>query len=197
MTNQILNKKDLTSLLQLLSESLAIKLPDRSWRFVVCGGSALNALDLIQRYTKDIDVIGEVNDNTLSSFFIDDSFGEIIRKIAAYKNLPPDWFNTGPQGYLHTGVPDGLYERLTWISYGDNLKIGYISRTDQIYFKLYASVDRGGYHSEDLLKLHPDQNELIAAGHWVLQQDVSAGFRELLVSMLEQIGFSDVAKLFK
>jgi hypothetical protein len=47
MANQILNKKELTSLLQLLSESLAIKLPDRSWNFVVCGGSALNALELI------------------------------------------------------------------------------------------------------------------------------------------------------
>jgi hypothetical protein len=98
---------------------------------------------------------------------------------------------------LQTGVPEGLYERLTWISYGDNLKIGYISRTDQIYFKLYASVDRGGYHSDDLLKLHPDQNELIAACHWVLQQDVSFGFRKLLVSMLTQIGFADVAKIFK
>ena len=197
MTNQISNKKELTSILQLLSESLAIRFPDRSWSFVVCGGSALNALELIERNTKDIDVIGEVKNDTLSSFVTDDGFLEIIIKIAKYKNLPKDWFNTGPQGFLHSGVPDGFYERLSWISYGRNLKIGYISRTDQIYFKLYASVDRGGYHTDDLLKLKPGRKEMMAACHWVLQQDVSLEFRGLLVSMLEQIGFANVGTKFK
>lgn len=197
MTNQISNKKELTSILQLLAESLAIRFPDRCWSFVVCGGSALNALELIERNTKDIDVIGEVKDDILSSFVIDKGFLETINKITKYKDLPKDWFNTGPQGFIHSGLPDGLYERLCWISYGSNLKIGYISRTDQIYFKLYASVDRGGYHTDDLLKLKPGRKELINACYWVLQQDVSIEFRGLLVSMLEQLGFANVGTIFK
>lgn len=197
MTNQISNKKELTSILHLLSENLAITFPDRSWSFVVCGGSALNALELVERNTKDIDVIGEVKNDILTSFVFDDCFLEAINKIAKYKNLPKDWFNTGPQGFLHSGLPDGIYERLSWISYGSNLRIGYISRTDQIYFKLYASVDRGGYHTDDLLKLKPKRKEMIDGCYWVLQQDVSLEFRNLLVSMLEQIGFADVTTIFK
>ncbi len=55
----------------------------------------------------------------------------------------------------------------------------------------------GGYHTDDLLKLKPSRKEIIDACYWVLQQDVSMGFRELLVSMLEQLGFSNVATIFK
>ena len=84
-------------------------------------------------------------------------------------------------------------KRLTLKKYGKNLSIGFISRHDQIFFKLYASIDRGGYHVDDLIKLKPTEKELLYACKWVCEQDTSKAFAILLQSMLKQIGFKDVA----
>ena len=95
---------------------------------------------------------------------------------------------------METGLPEGLLERLVWKEYGPSLSIGYLSRIDQIYFKLYASADRGGYHVEDLFKLEPTKEEVLKAALWCKGQDVSEGFAVILCSMLEQIGFKDVSQ---
>ena len=48
----------------------------------------------------------------------------------------------------------------------------FTGRFDQIHFKLYASVDRGGYHIEDLRALSPSHDELEAAARWAMTHDV-------------------------
>jgi hypothetical protein len=181
------------SILTLFGERLNITFPGEQWKFVVCGGTALQALDLITRTTKDIDVIGIVRFGTIAFAELTPLFLEQISLCARIFDLPGDWFNTGPEGYIKSGLPEGLIERLTWKEYGHNLSIGYISRIDQIFFKLYASVDRGGYHVDDLLALQPTENELAAAARWTCEQDPSEGFSTLLRSMLHQLGFDDVA----
>ena len=100
----------------------------------------------------------------------------------------------GPQSYLETGLPEGLLARLTWKTYGPALQLGFISRYDQIHFKLYASADRAGYHVDDLLLLKPTFDEIVAASQWCLAQDVSEGFRVIFISMLRQLGFHKEAE---
>lgn len=132
MTN--LNSKNLESVLLLLSERLALVMPGQRWDLVVCGGSALNALNLVSRTTKDIDVIGKMVNNKVCFASFDDLFKEQIIICSELLNLPVDWLNTGPESYLKTGLPSGLVGRLTWRQYGHCLRIGYISRIDQVFF---------------------------------------------------------------
>jgi hypothetical protein len=189
-----INRNNLETILGLLNDRLAIVFPEKKWNLVVCGGTALNALNLVSRTTKDIDVIGILSDNRITYANFDALFLEQIALCASVFDLPPNWLNTGPELYIKSGFPEGLIMRLTWKSYGESLNIGYIGRIDQVYFKLYASVDRGGYHVDDLLALEPSEQELVNAGKWACEQDPSEGFKTLLHSMLKQLGFENVAR---
>ncbi len=189
-----LSQENLEEILHLLGERLSLTAPEKRWNLVVCGGAALAALNLVQRTTKDIDVIGQFTDDQVEYADFDSKFIEQISIISESLNLPADWINTGPESFIQSGLPQGLLKRLTLKKYGENLTIGFISRYDQIFLKLYASVDRGGYHVDDLIKLNPSEKELLDACKWVCEQDTSEEFAVLLKSMLKQIGFSDVAK---
>ncbi len=95
---------------------------------------------------------------------------------------------------MKSGLPDGFINRLTKRTYGPSLNVYYISRLDQIYFKLYAADEQGGYHTDDLLGLDPTENEIRAASRWVLTQDVSENFRLILKDFLSKKGFDEIAR---
>ncbi len=95
---------------------------------------------------------------------------------------------------MDLGLPNGIETRLVKRNYGNHLTVYFISRTDQIFFKLYAAVDRNDYHVQDLLALHPTENELEEAARWVLTQDVSQEFRSILKDFLIKHGYGLVAK---
>jgi hypothetical protein len=78
--------------------------------------------------------------------------------------------------------------------YGEYLTIYFISRIDQIHFKLYAAVDRGEYHVQDLHTLEPTREEIERAAKWVITQDVSDVFKLLLKDFLEVQGYGTVAE---
>jgi hypothetical protein len=101
-----------------------------------------------------------------------------------------------PRTCLAGGVraPDGLEGRLVKRDYGKYLTVYFISRTDQIYFKLYAAVDRNDYHVQDLFALNPTNKEMQGATKWVLTQDVSEEFRLVLKGFLERHGYETIAK---
>jgi hypothetical protein len=72
-----------------------------------------------------------------------------------------------------------------------------MGRYDQIHFKLYAAVDQGaGKHLDDLLALKPTSDELENAARWTMTHDVSEGFKQNLKSLLNYLGFKDVAERF-
>lgn len=161
---------------------------------VVCGGTALAALGLVLRTTKDVDVLGTLEKGKIWKMGRFPSWlSEAASRVAADFDLPADWLNLGPESQLDTGLPLGLPERLERKKYGKRLTIFFVSRIDQIHFKLYASLDRGGYHVQDLFKLAPTSAELLEASRWVLTQDVSAGFKTILVSFLRQHGHEELA----
>ena len=107
--------------------------------------------------------------------------------------LPRDWINDGPASLVEQGLPEGFSKRLTKVQTGSSLSV-YISRIDQIHFKLYASADRGGYHVDDLMKLEPTESEIVEAARWTMTHDVSPAFRVILIDLLRRLGFDDASK---
>jgi hypothetical protein len=91
------------------------------------------------------------------------------------------------------GLPEGLAGRLSSKRINPFLTVHFIDRIDQIHFKLYAAVDRGGYHVEDLIALEPDTEELETAARWAMSHDVSDGFRTVMKDLLEKLGYEDAA----
>ncbi len=152
---------------------------------VVCGGTALAVLQLVRRTTKDVDVLGvaieekgNIRVKKIKKF--PKWFEEAAQAVQRDFGLIEGWINLEPAGFLDFGLPEGFERRLEKRTYGEFLSVYYISRFDQIHFKLYAAVDRDSYHVQDLLELKPTSEEMLKAAKWVLTQDVSEAFRILL-----------------
>ena len=164
---------------------------------IVCGGTALAALGLIRRTTKDVDVLGEVvlKEQKIEIKKIDHFpqwFIEASEKVGRDFGLTKYWIDRGPAFQLEKGLPEGFEERLVSKEYGKYLTVYFISRIDQIYFKLFASLDRGGYHVEDFFNLNPSKEEILMAARWVLSQDNSLEFKNILHDFLNKKGLSDI-----
>ncbi|BDU71346.1 hypothetical protein METEAL_05200 [Mesoterricola silvestris] len=166
---------------------------------VVCGGSALIALGLVSRTTRDLDVLALAREGRLvAPVPLPPALVVAAEAVAKVFGLPRNWLNNGPSsgegGLFQVGMPEGLQDRLVTCAYGPALTVSFIARADQIPFKLWASVDRGGYHIDDLLKLQPTAEEIRAAALWTLEKDVSEGYRMVLGSLLTELGYADVAR---
>jgi len=160
---------------------------------VVCGGSALIATGLIVRTTRDVDILAFMDDDGMRE--AEELPGYLLhaaQNVGRLLGLPPARLNNGPASQFRLGLPDGCQGRLLTVTVGEKLTMHYIGRLDQIFFKTFASVDRGGYHVQDLLALHPTVDELLAAGKWCLTQDVSAEFRMVLKDMFGKLGWKNV-----
>jgi hypothetical protein len=191
MTN--FNVKKLHDALSLLNDLMA-NLSEEHCGIVVCGGSALIATGLVDRTTKDVDILALMGEQLLDAQVLPPYLVEAAKKTAKAMNLPENWFNSGPAELFRMGLPVGFSERLIKREIGKSLTVYYISRIDQIHFKLYASVDRGGYHIDDLLKLTPTEEELIQAGRWSRTHDVSEAYAELLRILLKELGYADASE---
>jgi len=194
-----LDRKLLQEALLLLGERLRSKEADPI-RLVVCGGSALVALDLVSRSTVDVDVVAMVSadGDLLSPVPFPGVLTEALDEVATLLELPSDWLNYGPGrdsgGLFQCGLPDGLLDRAHPSNYGAHLQIFFIDRRDQVFFKVFAAADRLGVHVADLVALDPTPEEMEAAALWCMTHDPSEGFRGILQSMFEQLGYNDVAE---
>jgi hypothetical protein len=190
-------KEMLREALTLLSEVIE-QAGQPAQHFVVCGGSSLIAMELVSRTaTRDVDVLARMEGKDLIiAKPLPDWINEAAESVRQELNLPKNWFNAQPSDELlfRCGFPKGMQERLTPEHYGNALTISYISRYDQIFFKLHAAVDQGGRHTTDLLDLKPSSKELLAAAHWTCQIDVSEGYRMVLGQLLTHIGHGDITQ---
>jgi hypothetical protein len=161
---------------------------------VVVGGSALLALGLVRRPTKDVDVLAIAEDGELHRADpLPGTLRQAADRVTRDFGLDEDWMNAGPTDLLKWGLPEGFWSRITTRRYGEALTVHFAGRLDQIHFKLYAMVDQaGGRHEADLRALGPTGNELIAAAKWSVTQDPSSGYRMMLEQALEQLGVQDV-----
>ncbi len=193
-------KREIEKILYALAEQLEV-LGVRLLELVVCGGAALNVLGYVSRTTRDIDIIAFVDKSEKGEIIITKASPlkpEIVIAAVRVKkdfNLPDNWLNSGPASVLDLGLPQGLMDRVESRPYGRNLIIHFLSRYDQIHFKLYAVIDQGmGKHYDDLMALNPNAEELESAARWCLTHDISEGFKEVLKDFLEKIGYKNVAE---
>lgn len=168
---------------------------------VVCGGSALIHLGLRSRTTKDLDVVALLTAECelTSPDPLPTPLLEAADQVGRDLGLFEDWLNNGPShgegGLFQLGLPAGLASRLTAKRYSDRLTVHFVSRVDQIHFKLYAACDQqSGRHLDDLLALGSTGPEIEMAARWAMTHDISEGFRMTLKELLIQIGHETIAQ---
>lgn len=178
-----------------LADELALR---RSPLYELCvvGGSALGLLGLIDRPTKDIDVVALAeSEGTVLSLrhagVLPQPLVVAIAEVAVQLGIDGQWLNNGPASLMDCGLPDGFESRLTSRRYGSQLRIHIASRADQICLKTYAAADVAGRHLTDLVALSPTGDEMSFAFAWVMQQDDSAALRSQLAQLADYLEVRD------
>jgi hypothetical protein len=145
-----INPSNLDRVFEALGEQLQAR--DAPFELAVIGGSALQALGLVERVTRDVDVVALVSEGQLiSANPMPPDISEAADRVAADFGLAADWLNAGPGELIKGGLPEGFLSRVQTRQYGRRLTVHFASRLDQIHFKLYAMVDQGvGRHETDL-----------------------------------------------
>ena len=156
---------------------------------VVVGGTALNLLGVVDRATRDVDVIATGHPPDASAPSLKEPPAQLpppldraATLVAKDLGLDSDWINTGPALQWRQGLPPGLDSRVRWDRYA-GLHVGVVGRRDLVFLKLYAAADSTGptsVHYQDLLALHPSAQELHDASDWILTQDASPDFHQVL-----------------
>lgn len=190
--SDIASREATDRLLSALGEQLAAA--GQRFELVVIGGSGLLALGLIERSTRDVDLLALRSAGELSSVKpLPAVLGAARGRVARDFSLPADWLNPGPTDLLEFGLPEGFIERLERRDYGEGLTAFFASRYDQIHFKLYALADRGPRkHEADLRALSPTEEELLEAARWSRSHDPSEGYERVLREVLAHMGVRHV-----
>ena len=177
-----------------LGEQLGAR--EERFELVVIGGSALLALGLIVRTTKDVDIVALRSGEELEQAKpLPAGLQAACELVARDLSLQDNWLNPGPTDLLEFGLPGGFIDRLQRRDYGKGLTVYLASRYDQIHFKLYATVDQGaGKHEADLRALAPSEDELLAAARWSQTQDPSEGHAQMLRGALAAFGVEDAGR---
>jgi len=86
---------------------------------LIIGGSSLLMLELIQRPTADVDVVGiSHHDRYYRAHELPHFLAEAVRDVGDALGLAPTWLNAGPAGLIDFGLPPGLEERVEVRTYG-------------------------------------------------------------------------------
>ncbi|MCX5658428.1 MAG: hypothetical protein NTW19_01745 [Planctomycetota bacterium] len=198
-----LSPETLRSLLEELAEWLDFEDCDPV-EWVVCGGVALALQGLQNRTTRDVDVLGNWNVQTMEIACIE-AFPEkvracILRVVQRHPELSgfsESWINLGPRQLAKRGLPDGFATRLTTVRFGPKLTLHLLGRTDLLPLKLYAAADEWGsrqaIHLQDLKLLKPSREELDLAVEWVRTMPDFEEKRLGLKEAARELGYDDAA----
>jgi len=169
---------------------------------VICGGSALNVLNVAQRTTRDVDVLAIVEETESGIVLrpdkaLPDDFLEVVAWVAQDLQLEEDWLNMGPKDVLAVyGAPKGMTKRWEEREYGPSLKAFFISRLDQVHFKLLAAMDpkARARHLEDLTyRIKPSEGEMRAAVEWLLNRETSPQFRNRMRLVVGALDYDKIS----
>jgi hypothetical protein len=168
---------------------------------VVCGGSALNMLNIARRTTRDVDVLAVVEETAKGIQLRYDrplpkDFRALVAEVGRDLGLPDDWLNMGPKDVLQVyGAPAGMTHRWERREYGPSLTVYFIGRLDQVHFKILAATDPKAEprHLEDLMqRIKPASEEVRAAVGWLLGRETSSWFRSNVRRVVEALGYDDI-----
>ena len=169
---------------------------------VICGGSAMNVLNVAQRTTRDVDVLAIVEETESGIVLqpdkaLPDDFREVVAWVAQDLQLEEDWLNMGPKDVLAVyGAPEGMTKRWEEREYGPSLKAFFISRLDQVHFKLLAAMDpkARARHLEDLMyRIKPSEGEVRAAVAWLLDRETSPQFRNRMRLVVGALDYDKIS----
>jgi len=160
---------------------------------VVVGGSTLAVRGWVERVTQDVDVIARAEEQEggwllLPPKPLPAAFIDAVARVARDFGLPDDWLNTEIGSQWAFGLPAGFAEEVDWEAFGA-LTVGFAGRQSLITLKLFAAADRsrGSVHFQDLLALAPSDEELEQAAEWVLGQDASEHFPNLVREVTDHV----------
>lgn len=175
--------------LKMLGELLADR--GHHYEVVAIGGGGLQLIGIIDRPTRDLDLLAFRDGDTLVRVekALPLPLAEAIGDVARVLDLATNWVNGGPTSLVDFGLPEGFLNRLERRPYG-GLGLSLASRFDQIHFKLYAAADDrpDGKHHVDLQQLKPTREELLQAGRWARTHDPSEGFAIMLAGVMRAFG---------
>lgn len=132
---------------------------------VVIGGSALALMGVIQRPTRDFDILVPELPPAIASAARD--FAKAQREAGI--DVFDDWLNNGPM-QLGDVLPAGWRERVQRIFEGRVLVLSTLCRSDLLKSKLFALCDRAT-DLHDCIALSPTAEELAECVPWLEQQD--------------------------
>ena len=148
------------------------------YEVVAIGGGGLLLLGLIDRPTRDLDLVACIDKGRLiPANPLPQSLRQAIKEVGVTLRLGELWIDSRPWQLFEMGLPAGFESRWSTMQYG-GLTLHLAGRFDQICFKLYAAVDQGpdSKHFSDLKLLKPTKSELEQAERWCRTHDVSEGF---------------------
>ena len=166
---------------------------------IVCGGSALQAAEIVGRTTKDVDVLarrGEIDGEITMAYPLPAHVVEAVAKVARELRLPDNWLNAATS--LLT-VPLEQFPPEIWIGlkdcdFGNSLRVGYVGRAGLIYLKMAASAGRDERRDlEDLQALAPNRIECEAALQWLKHCElIHQGNRTRLERVIKELGHDEL-----
>lgn len=162
---------------------------------VIIGGAALLLLGVIERATRDVDIVavadpaGDFLSLVRPPQPLDASLSAAIAQVARDFGLPDNWMNRGPANQWDIGLPNGFAERVQWRRYR-GLDVGIADRIDLICLKLEAAADQpsdDSRHFRDLLALKCTDDELEVATRWARTKNVGAEYHLILDRVLAHV----------
>jgi hypothetical protein len=145
----------------------------------VIGGAALQLLGIIERPTKDCEVlVPELSTEILAAaddFAVSASGGQ----------LAPGWLNNGPASLVRS-LPAAWSTRLQSLYVGAALELRTLAREDLLRSKLFALIDRN-IDLLDCVALRPTRTELQALLPWLCDQDANADWPRYVRVVLDQL----------
>ena len=134
---------------------------------IVVGGSALFLIGIIDRPTRDVDVLHP----DLPAPIADASRAFALEMRGRGIELADTWLNNGPSS-LSRVLPDGWRQRTQPAFSGRVLVLETLGRADLLKTKLFALCDRGT-DLADCMAFSPTAEELEEALPWVALQDAN------------------------
>lgn len=148
---------------------------------IIIGGAALVVMDIISRFTKDVDCLDPNIPEGIKIASVDfakDTYDEF--------RLSSDWLNNGPIS-LKQDLPDGWRLDLQIIFQGESITLLTLGRIDLLRSKLYACCDRGGNDFTDCVALKPTQDEMDQCYEWVLKGDGNPLWEDVVKETFDKI----------
>ncbi|RLA61517.1 MAG: hypothetical protein DRQ88_10970 [Epsilonproteobacteria bacterium] len=147
---------------------------------IVIGGAALILLHVIDRATKDVDILAPKIPEDIKKASID-----FATEKGDLNLNPGEWFNHGPYP-LKRDLPDGWRDRTVEAYAGKALFLYTLGRMDLLKIKIYATCDRE-IDFDDCLSLKPTIKELDDCKPWVLTGDINPNWPERVNEVLGRL----------